>query len=114
MKYSKYYGSEYAPDPFFCIEVLEKQIAALTDNLRIFNPCGHSPFESTVCGKCGYPDPIKVISALTAKNERLKEACKRVLFRRPIGGLAEDVLLEDDDLKLIQAALAGEEKNDGH
>ena len=30
MKYSKYYGSEYAPDPFFCIEVLEKQIATLT------------------------------------------------------------------------------------
>jgi len=30
MKYSKYCGSEYAPDPFFCIEKLEKQIATLT------------------------------------------------------------------------------------
>ena len=155
MKYSKYYGSEYAPDPFFCIEVLEKQIATLTADKRILKAaieyykddvvvmkarierletemkekdaiistrtemvhqlqdalsCGHSPFESTVCGKCGYPDPIKVISALTAKNERLKEACKRVLLRQPIGGLVEDVLLEDDDLKLIQAALAGEEE----
>ena len=30
MKYSKYCGSEYAPDPFFCIEVLEKHIATLT------------------------------------------------------------------------------------
>ena len=35
MKYSKYYGSEYAPDPFFCIEVLEKQIATLTADKRI-------------------------------------------------------------------------------
>ena len=34
MKNSKYCGSEYAP-PFFCIERLEKQIAALTADKRI-------------------------------------------------------------------------------
>ena len=35
MKNSKYCGSEYAPDPFFCIERLEKQIATLTADKRI-------------------------------------------------------------------------------
>ena len=35
MKNSKYCGSKYAPDPFFCIERLEKQIAALTADKRI-------------------------------------------------------------------------------
>jgi len=37
-------------------------------------------------------------------------ACKRVLDRQPIGGLAEDVLLEPCDLDMLNAAIALAEK----
>jgi hypothetical protein len=36
----------------------------------------------------------------------LLTACNRVVDRRPIGGLAEDVLLEPSDLDMLNAATA--------
>jgi hypothetical protein len=37
----------------------------------MFNPCGHSGFESAPCPVCGYPDPVSLISILRTENERM-------------------------------------------
>jgi len=36
----------------------------------LFNPCGHTGFESSVCDVCGYPQPFKYIATL---KERVRE-----------------------------------------
>ena len=58
-------------------DYLFEQIAALTAEIvrldMIYNPCNHSPVESISCGVCGYPNPAKLIAALTAKVEYLQK-----------------------------------------
>jgi hypothetical protein len=37
----------------------------------MFNPCGHSGFESAPCPVCGYPDPEGYISILRTENKKM-------------------------------------------
>lgn len=52
-------------------EIAEKN-AEIKRLLEQFNPCNHTGFESFVCEKCGYPDPVKYIAALKDRIERME------------------------------------------
>ena len=55
----------------------DAEIARLQDLIKrtneLFNPCGHTGLESSVCEICGYPVPSKLIAALKEKIKGLEE-----------------------------------------
>ena len=55
-------------------EWLAETILEQREQIAALNPCGHTGFESTSCNICGYPDPRKLIVALTAKVKELESA----------------------------------------
>ena len=81
----------------------EGQITALTDNLRLFNPCGHSNVESAVCGICGYPDPRKAIASLKEDFEAMA---------RTAGLQAEEIVVLNSDIRgwMVKGLALGEER----
>ena len=76
---------------------------------------------SKVCGYClcvdGHmgPCPHQEIERLRAENSRIRAALKPILARieMPAGGFSrtQDVMIQASELVVLQAALAGEEKN---
>ena len=81
----------------------EEQIAALKDDLRLFNPCGHSNVESAVCGICGYPDPRKAIASLKEDFEAMA---------RTAGLQAEEIAALNSDVRgwMVKGLVLGEER----
>ena len=63
------------------LKMFEEKDELLKNVNSLFNPCGHTGFESCVCNVCGYPEPVKRIAKLNqkiaeleAENEKL-ECC---------------------------------------
>ncbi len=57
---------------------LIKETTSLEEQIKLLNPCGHTEFESISCDVCGYPDSRKLITALKAERDRLRETLNEI------------------------------------
>lgn len=79
------------------------ETAALKKRIALFNPCGHTGFESSICEECGYPDSRKLISSL---KERVKELEKALSYCINVDKESQQNITElEAENKLLQSEL---------